>query len=70
MAGEQHHQRWRFSNTRSIWNCNAHWLVDLREDHSKIPEQGQVIITVADIQERVSNMKTWTAQDPKMIHAY
>ncbi|KAL4008504.1 hypothetical protein ACER0C_002356 [Sarotherodon galilaeus] len=61
---------------KSIWekdatqNGNAQWLVDLRADHSDLPEQGPVTITVADIQERVSNMKSWTAPGPDMVHAY
>uniref|UniRef100_A0A669EZW7 Reverse transcriptase domain-containing protein n=1 Tax=Oreochromis niloticus TaxID=8128 RepID=A0A669EZW7_ORENI len=61
---------------KSIWendathNGNAQWLVDLRADHSDLPEQGPVTITVADIQERVSSMKSWTAPGPDMVHAY
>uniref|UniRef100_A0A3B3HW39 Reverse transcriptase domain-containing protein n=1 Tax=Oryzias latipes TaxID=8090 RepID=A0A3B3HW39_ORYLA len=61
---------------KSIWeketahNSNAQWLVSLREEHSNLPEQNPVTITVADIQERVSGMKNWTAPGPDMIHAY
>ena len=46
---------------KGIWekeashNSNAQWLVDLREDHSNLPEQKPVTITVADVQERVSS---------------
>eukprot|EP00064_Thunnus_orientalis_P013602 superscaffoldBa00002245_g13641 len=46
---------------KSIWekeashNINAQWLVDLRADHSNLPEQDLVTITMADIQERVSD---------------
>ena len=40
---------------------NAQWLVDIRADHRNFPEQEPVTITVADIQERVSGMKSWTA---------
>ncbi|XP_055361305.1 uncharacterized protein LOC129603548 [Betta splendens] len=61
---------------KGIWereashNSDAQWLVDLREDHSNLPEQNPVTITVADIQHRVSGMKNWTAPGPDMIHAY
>lgn len=61
---------------KGIWereashNTDAQWLVDLREDHSNLPEQNPVTITVADIQGRVSGMKNWTAPGPDMIHAY
>lgn len=53
----QHHQGWRRTNTgREGWekdathNSNARWLLDLRADHSNLPEQGPVTITVADVQ--------------------
>nr|XP_049581805.1 uncharacterized protein LOC125972245 [Syngnathus scovelli] len=49
---------------------DAQWLVALRKDHSKLPEQNPVTITVADIQRRVSGMKNWTAPGPDMIHSY
>lgn len=39
-------------------NGNAQWLVNLRADHSKLPEQGTVTITVANIQEKVSSSKS------------
>lgn len=61
---------------KSIWekdathNSNARWLLDLRADHSNLPEQGPITITVADVQESVSSMKSWTAPDPNMVHAY
>ena len=61
---------------KSIWekeashNTRAQWLVDLRADHSNLPEQDPVTITMADIQERVSGMKSWTAPGPDMIHTY
>ncbi|XP_016529213.1 uncharacterized protein LOC107836747 [Poecilia formosa] len=48
---------------KGIWereashNSNAQWLTSLREDHSNLPEQAPVTITVADVQERVSGMK-------------
>ncbi|XP_051935035.1 uncharacterized protein LOC127609236 [Hippocampus zosterae] len=51
-------------------NSSAQWLVTLREEHSNLPEQNPVIITVADIQERVSDMKNWTASGPDMVHTY
>lgn len=35
------------------------WLVDLRQDHINLPEQGPVTITVTDIQERVASIKNW-----------
>ncbi|XP_051931164.1 uncharacterized protein LOC127607108 [Hippocampus zosterae] len=55
---------------KGIWekevahNSSAQWLVTLREEHSNLPEQNPVTITVADIQERVSDMKNWTAPWP------
>ncbi|KAI3368084.1 hypothetical protein L3Q82_026902, partial [Scortum barcoo] len=51
-------------------NINTHWLVDLRADHSNLPEQEPVTITAADIQEKVSSMKSWTAPGPDMTHTY
>ncbi|XP_051919952.1 uncharacterized protein LOC127599769 [Hippocampus zosterae] len=51
-------------------NSSARWLVTLREEHSNIPEQNPVTITVADIQERISDMKNWTAPGPDMVHTY
>ncbi|KAK7930440.1 hypothetical protein WMY93_006835 [Mugilogobius chulae] len=61
---------------KSIWereashNSDAQWLMDLRKDHSNLPEQNPVTITVTNIQERVSGMKNWTAPGPDMIHSY
>ncbi|XP_025766930.1 uncharacterized protein LOC112848110 [Oreochromis niloticus] len=43
---------------------------EIQADHSDLPEQGPVTITVADIQERVSSMKSWTAPGPDMVHTY
>lgn len=51
-------------------NTNAQWLVDLTVDHSNLPKQDQVTITMAHIQDRVSSMKSWTARGPDMIHTY
>ena len=42
----------------------------LRDDHSHFPEQEQLTITVVDIQERVSDVKSWTAPGLDMIHTY
>lgn len=50
-------------------NTDAQWLVDLRVDHSNLPEQEPVTITMADIQESVSCMKSWTALSLD-IHSY
>uniref|UniRef100_A0A7N8XHF5 Reverse transcriptase domain-containing protein n=1 Tax=Mastacembelus armatus TaxID=205130 RepID=A0A7N8XHF5_9TELE len=61
---------------KNIWereashNTSAQWLADLRADHSNLPEQEPVTIATADIRERVSNMKNWTAPGPDMIHTY
>lgn len=44
--------------------------MELRADHSNFSEQAPVNITIADIQERVPNMKSWTAPGPDMIHTY
>lgn len=38
------------------YNNNAQWLVDLRVDHTNLPEQDPVNITVAKIRERVSSI--------------
>ena len=44
---------------KSIWekeashNTNAQWLVDLKADHSNLPEQDPVTVTMADNQDRV-----------------
>lgn len=43
--------------------------MDLRVDHSNLPEQEPVKIMKADIQ-RVSNMKSWPASGPDTIHTY
>ena len=37
---------------------------DLGTDHSTLPEQDPVTITVVDIQQRISGMKNWTAPGP------
>ena len=52
------------------YNSNAEWLMDLNEDHSNLPEQDPVNITMADNQDIVSGMKSWTAQGPDMIQNY
>ena len=44
--------------------------MDLKEDHSHFPEQDPVNITMADIQVKVSRMKTWTAPDLDIIDSY
>ncbi|XP_078020835.1 uncharacterized protein LOC144459905 [Epinephelus lanceolatus] len=51
-------------------NTDAKWLVDLRADHSNLPDQESLTITMADIQERVLGMKSWTTLGPDMIHTY
>ena len=59
---------------KSIWerepshNSNAQWLVDLRTVHNNLPEQEPVTITIADIRQRVSGMKSRTASGLDMIH--
>lgn len=49
---------------------NAQWLVDLIADHSNVKKQETVTITVADIQERVSHMKSLTVPGADMIYSY
>ncbi|TWW59283.1 hypothetical protein D4764_06G0008130 [Takifugu flavidus] len=51
-------------------NSTAQWLQDLQAEHSQLPEQDPVVITLADIQTIVSKMKSWTAPGPDNIHAY
>ena len=61
---------------KGIWEKeSSHYIhaqcpVDLREDHSHLPEQDPVNITMVDIQERVSGGKSWKASGPDMIHSY
>ena len=61
---------------KTIWedekthNTSAQWFQDLRADHRNLPEQKPVTITVADVQQRIKNMKNWTAPGPDMIHTY
>ncbi|TWW78234.1 hypothetical protein D4764_11G0003550 [Takifugu flavidus] len=61
---------------KSIWekeatyNTTAQWLQDLQTEHSQLPEQDPVVITLADIQTRVSKMKSWTAPGPDKILTY
>ena len=61
---------------RTIWedekrhNFNAQWLQDLRANYRNLPEQKPVTITVADVQQQIKNMKSWTAPGPDMIHTY
>ena len=45
-------------------------MQDLRADHRNLPELKAVTITVADVQHRIKNMKSWTAPGPDMIHTY
>lgn len=64
-------QYWKsISEKEATHNGNAQWLVDLRVDHRNLREKGPVTITVAEIQERVSSMKSGTVLSPHMIHAY
>lgn len=39
-----------------------------RGDHSNLPEKDPVTIRVADIQDRVLSMKSWTASCSDIIH--
>ncbi|XP_072290552.1 voltage-dependent calcium channel subunit alpha-2/delta-1-like [Eucyclogobius newberryi] len=71
ITAEQTHQGWKLSSTGKAYGKGKHptmrctqWLMALSEDHSNIPEQNPVTITVADIQERVSSMKNRRAYDP------
>ncbi|XP_078026514.1 uncharacterized protein LOC144464187 [Epinephelus lanceolatus] len=73
----QTHQKLRWKHTGRAYGKEKHlttpmpkWLVDLGAGHSNLPEQEPVTISMADIQERVSKMKSWTAPDPDMIHTY
>ena len=50
-------------------NTNAQWLLGLGEDHSHLPEQDPVTITLADILERVLGMKSRTL-GPVMNNSY
>ena len=45
-------------------------LVDLQAEHSNLPDQDPVVTTEADIQKRMSKMKSWTAPGPDMTHTY
>ena len=42
----------------------------MRANHRNLPEQKPVTITVADVQQQMKNMKSWTAPGPDMIHTY
>lgn len=48
-------------------NIDVKWLEDLRTDQGNLPEQ-PVTITEADVQEKVSRMKSWAG--PELSHAY
>ena len=49
--------------------CSGWWTCKRTTGH--LPEQDSITITkVADIQGRVSGMKSGTALDPDMIHSY
>ena len=58
----------------SIWekevSYNRDSQRDLREVHITLPEPDPLSITMADIQERVSRMKSLTAPGPDMVHSY
>lgn len=43
--------------------------MDLRGDHSSLPEQDTVTITIADTQDRVSRIKR-TTLGPNKMHTY
>lgn len=51
-------------------NKKGQLLVDLRAKHSNFPEQDPLTIKVAEIHEKVSSMKSWTAPGSDMIHTY
>ena len=38
-----------------IHNTNAQWLVDLQAEHSSLPDQAPVVVTMANIQKSVKN---------------
>lgn len=49
---------------KTIWKkdiTHNMWLVELRADHSNLPEQDPVNVMVTDIQNRISSMESWTA---------
>ena len=45
-------------------------MQDLRADHRNFPEQEPFTITVADVQQWIKNMNSWTAPGSDMIHHY
>lgn len=55
---------------KTIWKkdiTHNMWLVELRADHSNLPEKDPVTIIVIDIQNRISSMESWTAPGMDMI---
>lgn len=44
--------------------------MDLKADHGNFPEQELTTIIVADIQDRMSSIKSWTAPGPEIILIY
>lgn len=61
------HQSWRlYTGLEGIWKKEASY--NLRKDHSNIPEQEPVIITVANVKKKVLKMRRWAAPGPDMIH--
>ena len=61
-------QHWKniWEKKEATHNTNTQWLVALQAEHSKLPDQDPVVVTVADIQKRVSKMESWAAPGPDM----
>lgn len=59
---------WTLLDEHMREGASGQWLEDLRTDQSHLPEQDEVTIMIADIQDTVSRMNSWTAPAPDMIH--
>lgn len=54
---------------KKIHNTNAKWLQDVR-NRGNFSKQEPTTITIAGIQQRFKNMKSWTALGQDMIYTY
>ena len=65
LTNNENEQFWKsILEKEALHNTDGLWLVDLRADHSNLPELEQMTITMVDNQERVPSMWDWNALSP------
>ena len=60
----------------SIWskpevhNMSARWLADIQKDHTETPTQNNIVISEADVRNKLRTMANWKAPGPDQLQTF